>query len=112
MQSTLAHSTTTVVQPSGHINSGNAETLKQHLTETVSSQESSSLLVDMSQVESLDSHGLMALVSTLTLAQRMNKQFGLFGISPSVRIVFELTQLDRVFEIFERHPSELEAAAA
>jgi len=112
MQSTLVHSTTTVVQPSGHINLGNAEILKQHLTETVSLKEYSSLLVDMSRVESLDSHGLMALVSTLTLAQRMNKRFGLFGVSPSVRIVFELTQLDRVFDIFDRHPAELEAVAA
>lgn len=112
MQSTLAPSKTTVVQPSGHINAKNAAILKQHLTDTVSSQEAASLLVDMSQVESLDSHGLMALVSTLTVAQRMNKRFGLFGISPSVRIIFELTQLDRVFEIFEQHPTELEAIAA
>ncbi|NJR66548.1 MAG: anti-sigma factor antagonist [Leptolyngbyaceae cyanobacterium CRU_2_3] len=111
MQSTLAHSQTTVLQPSGHINIDNVATLKQHLTDTVSSKEYSSLLVDMSQVESLDSHGLMALVSTLSLAQRMNKRFGLFGISPSVRIIFELTQLDRVFEIAEHHP-ELGVAAA
>jgi anti-sigma B factor antagonist len=112
MQSTLAHSKTTVVQPSGHINVNNAATLKQKLTETVASNESSSLLIDMSRVESLDSHGLMALVSTMTLAQRLNKRFGLFGLSPSVRIVFELTQLDRVFEIVESHPAELEAVAA
>lgn len=110
MQST--HSKTTVVQPSGHINVDNAAILKQKLTETVSSNDSSSLLIDMSKVESLDSHGLMALVSTMTLAQRMNKHFGLFGISPSVRIVFELTQLDRVFEIAEHHPIEREAVAA
>jgi anti-sigma B factor antagonist len=111
MQSTLAHSQTTVLQPSGHINANNAAILKQHLTDTVSSKEYSSLLVDMSRVESLDSHGLMALVSTLTLAQRMNKRFSLFGVSPSVRIIFELTQLDRVFEIVEHQP-ELEIAAA
>jgi anti-sigma B factor antagonist len=44
----------------------------------------------------------MVLVSTLTLAQRLNKRFGLVGVSPSVRIILELTQLDRVFEISER----------
>jgi anti-sigma B factor antagonist len=55
----------------------------------------------------------MALVATLTLAQRMNKPFGLVGISPSVRIIFELTQLDRVFEISEKQPvPELELVAA
>jgi anti-sigma B factor antagonist len=120
MQSTLAHPQTAanqttakmmVVQPCGHINAANAETLKQQLTETVSAKDSASLFVDMTRVESLDSHGLMAFISALTLAQRMNKRFGLFGISPAVQIVFELTQLDRVFEIFDHSP-ELEALAA
>jgi anti-sigma B factor antagonist len=110
-QSSLAQTQMTVVQPSGHINAENAAILKQQLAEMVSSMEYSSLLVDMSQVESLDSEGLMVLISTLTLAQRLNKQFGLFGISPSVRIVLELTQLDRVFAIFETSPA-IDALAA
>ena len=100
-----------VVHPHGHINADNAEALKQQLTETVSTKDYASLFVDMTQVESLDSHGLMAFVSALTTAQQMNKRFGLFGISPAVRIVFELTQLDRVFEIFDHSP-DLEAIAA
>jgi anti-sigma B factor antagonist len=115
MQSTLVHpqmmAKMMVVQPYGHINAANAETLKQQLTETVSAKDYASLFVDMTQVESLDSQGLMAFISALTLAQRMNKRFGLFGISPAVRIVFELTQLDRVFEIFDHSP-ELEVLAA
>lgn len=112
MQSTQANSSKmTVVQPCGHINVSNASALRQQLAETVSSNEHMSLLVDMSQVESLDSAGLMALVSTLTLAQKLNKRFGLCRISPSVRIVLELTQLDRVFEISEHHP-DLEIVAA
>jgi anti-sigma B factor antagonist len=116
MQSTLSLPETSllktmVVHPHGHINADNAEALKQQLAETVSTKDYASLLVDMTQVESVDSHGLMALISALTLAQRLNKRFGLFGISPAVRIVFELTQLDRVFEISDRSP-ELEAVAA
>ena len=65
----------------------------------------------MSQVEALDSAGLMLLVSTLTLAQRLGKRFSLFEISPSVRIIFELTQLDRVFEILEDQSPITQAAA-
>lgn len=110
-KSSFAHSGVTVVQPNGHINAANVVALQQQLTEAVSAHEYSSLLVDMSQVESLDSAGLMVLVSTLTLAQCLNKRFGLFGVSPTVRIVFELTQLDRVFEILETQPV-LEAAIA
>jgi anti-sigma B factor antagonist len=110
-ESSFAQSRTTVIQPDGHINATNAAELQQQLLATVSAQEHASLLVDMSKVESLDSAGLMAFVSALTLAQRLNKRFSLFGVSPSVRIVFELTQLDRVFEIFDEHPI-LEAVVA
>jgi anti-anti-sigma factor len=105
MKSFLAPTQTTVVQPNGHITAENAPLLKQQLAETVSSMEHSLLLVDMSQVDSLDSEGLMVLISTLTLAQRLDKQFGLLKVPPSVRIVLELTQLDRVFQVFEHLPS-------
>lgn len=109
----LTHSRPKIVEIQGDINAKNAVKLGQHLADIVSAQENSSLMVDMSQVVALDSAGLMILVSTLTLAQQLNKQFGLFGVSPSIRIIFELTQLDRVFEISESQLSpELDLIAA
>jgi anti-sigma B factor antagonist len=105
MSSVLTHSKTKIVQIKGDINAENAASVRHHLADLVSAQENASLMVDMSHVRALDSIGLMILVSTLTLAQRLNKQFGLFGVSPSVQIVFELSQLDRVFHILESHPS-------
>lgn len=111
MQSVLAQSLMTVVQPCGHLNASNAAGLQQQLVSAVSSRRSSTVLVDMGQVESLDSAGLMALVSALTLSQRLDQRFGLCCVSPSIRIIFELTQLDRVFEIFESR-SASEAAVA
>jgi anti-anti-sigma regulatory factor len=53
----------------------------------------------------------MALVSALTLAQQLGKRFSLCSVAPSIRIIFELTQLDRVFEIFD-NAVEFEAAIA
>ena len=93
----------TIIQPSGQINAASVELLQQQFVEALSAQACSSLSIDMSQVEALDSAGLMLLVSTLTLAQRLDKRFSLFEISPPVRIIFELTQLDRVFNILESH---------
>jgi anti-sigma B factor antagonist len=102
MQETSFTSTgTTIVRLSGHIDATSALVLKKQLTEAVSALKSEALLVDMSAVESLDSAGLMVLVSTLTMSQKLSKPFSLFGVSPSVRIIFELTQLDRVFEIVD-----------
>ncbi|MDX2213630.1 MAG: STAS domain-containing protein [Oculatellaceae cyanobacterium bins.114] len=101
MQNVLSHSQMAVIQPCGHLNAANAADFQQELTTSVSSSQCSALLVDMSEVESLDSAGLVALVTALSLAQRLDKRLGLCGVSPSSRIIFELTQLDRVFEIFD-----------
>lgn len=109
MQSVLSPSSTKIVQPSGPINASNAGLLRQQLMEAIASSQYSSLLVDMSQVEFLDSAGLMALVSAQTEAQQLCKPFGLCEVSPSIRIIFEMTQLDRAFKIFNSQ-ADYEAA--
>jgi anti-anti-sigma factor len=111
MQRTITYSRKAVVQPSGHISADNAESLRKQLSAAVSAIDCSHLVVDMTSVQSLDSAGLMVFVSTLTQAQQIGKQLTLCGVSPSVRIVFELTQLDRVFEILDEQ-SLIEATAA
>lgn len=111
MQELLAKSSITCVQPTGHINASNSSAFQQHLESALSQQPLQSLLVDLSQVESLDSAGLMALVSAHSLAQQSNVDLHLCGISPTIQIIFEVTQLDRVFRI---HPdrSSVEAVLA
>lgn len=89
----------TIVQPSGHINASNASDFQRQLTSAVTSQQNA-VLVDMHRVESLDSAGLMGLVSALSLAQNLKRRFSICCIAPSIKIIFELTQLDEAFEIF------------
>ncbi|PSB26839.1 STAS domain-containing protein [Stenomitos frigidus] len=101
MQNVLVRPQAAVIQPLGSLHSGNITTFQYQLNAAVLSEKHSSLLVDMAQVESIDSDGLMALVAALSLSQRLNKRFSLCSISHSVRIILELTQLDRVFEILE-----------
>lgn len=100
-QNVISHPSTTVVQPAGHINASTADAFQQQLLDAVFSEKHVSLLVDMSRVESLDSAGLMALVSALTTAQQLEKQFGICCVPPAIRIIFEVTQLDRAFKIFD-----------
>jgi anti-sigma B factor antagonist len=109
MYTTVANSQITAIRPQGHLNAANASAFGHQLTAAVSSSRSTMVLVDMEQVESLDSAGLMALVSALSQAQQQNRRFSLCSLSPSIRIIFDLTQLDRVFEIFD-HPAAFEAA--
>lgn len=101
MQSTLIRPSVALVQPSGHVNAANAVEFQRQLTAAITCDESSMLLVDMEQVESLDSAGLMALVSALRQAHHLGRRFSLCSVSAAIRIIFELTELDKAFEIFE-----------
>jgi len=101
MQVALNYSKITVVSPSGCVNAANALEFERDLTKALTEDHKTIMLVDLEQVESLDSAGLMALVSGLKLAQNLGKRFSLCSVSPSLKIIFELTQLERVFEIFD-----------
>jgi anti-sigma B factor antagonist len=98
MQSVLTRVQGALVRAQGHINAASAPEFQQQLIQVVSS-DATAVLVDMSQVESLDSAGLMALVSALSLAQQLDKRFSLCSVPAPARIILELTQLDRVFEV-------------
>jgi anti-anti-sigma factor len=98
MQSMVSCIQGTLVRARGHVNAFNVAEFETEIMQAVCS-DTDTVLIDMSQVESLDSSGLMVLVSSLTHAQRLNKRLTLYAIPNTVKIIFELTQLDRVFEI-------------
>ncbi len=101
MTSTMISTKFTTIEPQGYISAANSPQFLDQLTTAVTKEEESVLLVDMKEVEFLDSAGLMALVKAFRLAQSRGRRFTICSLAPSVRMVFELTQLDRVFEIFE-----------
>ncbi|HBL57240.1 MAG TPA: anti-anti-sigma factor [Cyanobacteria bacterium UBA8803] len=90
-----------IIELSGSLNVSNAIEFQRQLTKGILSEQHPALLVDMQQVESIDSAGLIALVSAFRLAQQRKQRLSLCSIAPSIRIVFELTQLDQAFEIFD-----------
>lgn len=92
-------------RPQGYVSAANAGQFWQELAHTVENQTSSAVLVDMESVEFMDSAGLMALIRGFHLAQDLDRRFSLCSIPPSVRMMFELTQLDKVFEIFDSKES-------
>ncbi|MBE9212348.1 STAS domain-containing protein [Plectonema cf. radiosum LEGE 06105] len=101
MQSILEKPRFTVVKPHNSITAADAYVFERQLTLLLKQNPQFALLVDLEQVEFVDSAGLMALISTCKLAQKLEVRFSLCSISPSLRIIIELTQLDNIFEIFE-----------
>ena len=100
-QSTITYPKATVIRPRGSVNASDILYFQRQITEAITQQGSSAVLVDLTQVEFLNSAGLMVLVSSLKLAQSLDRRFSFGCVSPSIRIIFELTQLDEVVEVFE-----------
>ena len=92
----------TTFQPQGYLSAANADDFLARLTlEVQETSQDLALLVDMKQVEFIDSAALMALIKAFRLAENLGRRFALSSLTPSVRMMFELTQLDSAFEIFE-----------
>ncbi len=88
------------------IDATKAPDLKSHLSALI--EEGKTLIgIDMSQVNFIDSSGLGALVSGMKKIGR-NGSMALWGLNRQVKSVFELTQLYKVFEIFENENDTVE----
>ena len=72
-------------------------------------QKPARILVDLSRVTYIDSSGLALFVECLQRIAEHGGRLALFGLSESVRHVFEIARLDQVFSIF---PDESAARAA
>jgi anti-sigma B factor antagonist len=58
------------------------------------------IIVDLQDVQFIDSSGLGALLSGHKNAMQRSTGFALSGLQPRVMAMFELTRLQRVFEIY------------
>jgi anti-sigma B factor antagonist len=59
------------------------------------------ILVDLSKVSYMDSSGIATLVEGLQQSNKYKGKFKIFGLTMVVREVFELSRLDKVFEIYQ-----------
>lgn len=99
----------TVICPSGVLNAESAAEFEQELISAMRASCDDELVVDMSKVESLDNAGLVSFMSALNVARAKSKRLSICSAPPSIRIVFELTQLDRVFTMVEQTPMAIAA---
>ncbi|MEG5160610.1 STAS domain-containing protein [Microcoleus sp. AT3-A2] len=101
MQTLLAHKPITVIRPLDYLNAATAGEFGRQLAAAIAAPGVVAVLVDLAEVKFIDSAGLMALVSGLKQAKKMGRRFSLCSVSPGIKMILELSQLDRVFEIFE-----------
>jgi len=93
--------TAAILEPQGSLSDDTIIWFIHQASIAVMSENHSSVVIDMKQVDSIDSAGLMAIVNVVKSAQKVNKRFCLCSVPRSVFIILELTQLDSILEIFE-----------
>jgi anti-sigma B factor antagonist len=76
----------------------NAGEIRRVLANTISSQQGR-VVVDLSSFVYMDTSGLATLVEALRNAGQQGKKLVLRGIQDQPRYLFEVTELDHVFEI-------------
>lgn len=87
------------LEPAGILDGATTNELKLQVTDLLQ-QGTDIVLLDMNQVTFMNSTGIGALVATLKIVRAQRKQIYLCGLSAQVKMLFELTKMDRVFKIF------------
>lgn len=95
-----------VLQPQGRLDLQGGKALGQKLSSLIP-QRHDLWVIDLANVDFMDSSGLVALVTGLKAARQSSCRLVLCNVQAAVRLIFELTQLDSVFEIFESYDAVL-----
>ncbi|MBD2107912.1 STAS domain-containing protein [Nodosilinea sp. FACHB-13] len=89
-----------VIEPTGILDSTKAEEFRESV-EALLEEGVEVILVDLKEITFIDSSGLGTLVVLLKKARALNRSFCICSMNDQVRMLFELTSMDRVFEIYE-----------
>lgn len=97
-----------ILQPEGILDGTKSVQFRQDISALVENKENKEnkkkpvvILIDFKNVTFMDSSGLGALVLALKTVRASGSQLFVCSINEQIRILFELTSMDRVFEIFE-----------
>ncbi|MEH2451102.1 STAS domain-containing protein [Nostoc sp.] len=88
-----------VIKLTGNLNATTSQEFRQNITNMLETG-AKIVLVDFKDVTFMDSSGLGALVLAFKTLRAADSKLVLCSISEQVRILFELTNMDKVFEIF------------
>ena len=89
-----------ILQPQNCLDSQAGRRLQQQLAEIVPERHKL-WIIDMAAVDFIDSSGICALVGGLNAARRRGCRLVICNLSATVKLIFEITQLDQLFEIFD-----------
>ena len=68
-----------------------------------------SLIIDLSEVQYMDSSGLATLVEAMRMAKNLTITLHLAAMTPKVRAIFEIARLDAFFSIKDTRQDALDS---
>ncbi len=89
----------TVLSLNGEIDLNQSPKARKQILECI--KRGHNLLVDLSEVEYIDSSGVASLIEGFQNARAQMLEFALIGVNASTMQVLQLSRLDRVFTIYE-----------
>ena len=99
VQSRQAENGVTVIAPTGRLDVAGAPALKDAVSEAVKNGQPR-LVIDLEGVSFVDSTGLGSVIAALKQVRTSNGDLRLAAPNQQVRVVLELTTLDRVFPYY------------
>lgn len=88
-----------VIQPNGLFDGNKGTQFRQEITHLVD-RGANIVLVDFQDVTFMDSSGLGAIVISLKTVRASGGQLFVCSLNDQIRMLFELTSMDRVFDVF------------
>jgi stage II sporulation protein AA (anti-sigma F factor antagonist) len=97
-----------IIQPSGTLTAPSTQDLIQEATQAIE-QEIKYLLIDMQNVDFIDSAGSSALLSIHTKMDLLGGKLCLCSLNHQAKTLFNINNMDRIFEVYENRSYFLRA---
>lgn len=98
--------TISILKITGDVDLYSSPRVRKQVVSLVSKQ-NKNLLVDLADVTYMDSSGVATLVEALQLTRKLGGKLRLFNLGTTVRDVFDLSRLDKVFDICDNEQQAL-----
>jgi anti-sigma B factor antagonist len=95
-----------ILAPTGRLDITTAWQFRLKLQETICA-ENPHILVNLSEVNFIDSSGLTSLVAGMRDTDKIDGSFRICNVHPEAKLVFEVTMMDSVFEIYDTEEDAL-----
>jgi len=96
-----------ILDLTGDIDLAHSPAMRKILLVEIKEKHTAKVFLNLKNVRYIDSSGIASLVEGLKASRDSGSRMILYGLSPSVREVMELSRLQKIFEIYENEEQAL-----